>query len=255
MSQQLHYRLSTEQVQAVLENYQAEEISIETACHLLVVKRARFFRILAKYKKDPSAFTVSHGGGNRKISKDTEEKILEELKKEKELIDNKDMPIRTYNYSAVRDTLQDQNIAVSVPTIINRAKQYGFSLPRRERMAHDREVLTTLVGELVQHDSSIHLWSPFMNRKLYLITTIDDYSRLLLYAELWEHEHVWAHICALKSVFLQYGCPMKYSADQHAIFRYVKDRDKLRPFLTYTKFTDDVDTQWRAVLSNCLNSF
>lgn len=252
MGQQLHQRLSTEQVRVVLENYQAKEISIENACQLLSVKRARFFRILAAYKKDPSAFTVVHrGGGNRKISTDTEAKILEELKKEKELIDDKDMPVRTYNYSAVRDSLQAQNVTVSVPTIIRRAKEHGFSLPKRERIAHDREVLTTLAGELVQHDSSHHLWSPFADRKWYLITTIDDYSRLLLYADLWERESTWAHLCALKSVFLRYGCPMKYYADQHAIFRYVKERDKFRPCTTYTKFTDDVDTQWRQVLKGC----
>jgi len=35
-----------------------------------------------------------------------------------------------------------------------------------------------------------------------------------LYAELVEEENVWAHIMALKSVFLQYGCPFKYYPDQ-----------------------------------------
>lgn len=112
-------------------------------------------------------------------------------------------------------------------------------------------MLTNLIGELLQHDSSHHLWSPYMKEKLYLITTIDDYSRLLLYAELIEEENVWAHIMALKSVFLQYGCPFKYYPDQHAIFRYVKDRGKNRPHNNFQIFTDDIDPQWKQVLKEC----
>ena len=130
-------------------------------------------------------------------------------------------------------------------------KILGDPNEKKIKKIHDREVITNLVGELAQHDSSHHLWSPYMKRKLYLITTIDDYSRLLLYAQLVEAENTWVHIEALKSVFLQYGCPLRYYADQHSIFRYVKDRDKHRPFNVYTKFTDDVNPQWRQVLKAC----
>jgi len=38
-----------------------------------------------------------------------------------------------------------------------------------------------------------------------LITSIDDYSRYLLYAVLLEKETSWAHIIALQSVFLHFG--------------------------------------------------
>ena len=50
---------------------------------------------------------------------------------------------------------------------------------------------------------------------------------------------------------MTYGCPLKYYPDQHSIFRYVKDRDKNRPWNTYAKFTDDVDPQWKKVLIDC----
>jgi hypothetical protein len=188
----------------------------------------------------------------RGISSEAEKAILIELRSEKKLIDNRDMPIKHYNYSAVKELLEEKHdIAVSLPTIISRAKKSGFYRGKKTKKAHDREVLTNLIGELAQHDSSHHQWSPYMDKKLYLITTIDDYSRLILYAELVERENVWAHICALKSVFLRYGCPLKYYADQHAIFRFVKDRDKHRPWNTYSKFTDDVDPQWKQILNEC----
>lgn len=250
-NQQIHKRLVKEQVVAILENYLAKEISAKEAMVKLELKRSQFFNLASKYRDGLANFTIKHKGnaGNRKIPEDMSSLILAELKKEKKLIDNKDIPIKFYNYSAVKDALGD--ISVSLPTIINLAKVNGYYLEKPKRKIHDREVLTNLIGELLQHDSSHHLWSPYMKEKLYLITTIDDYSRLLLYAELVEEENVWAHIMALKSVFLQYGCPFKYYPDQHAIFRYVKDRDKNRPWNNYTKFTDDIDPRWKQVLQNC----
>jgi len=45
---------------------------------------------------------------------------------------------------------------------------------------------------LIQHDSSYHLFSPADGEKWYLITSIDDYSRFLLYAKLVQRETSWA---------------------------------------------------------------
>ena len=44
---------------------------------------------------------------------------------------------------------------------------------------------------------------------------------------------------------------MKYYADQHRIFRFVKNRDKQSPWRNYSKFTDDVNPQWKQVLLDC----
>lgn len=252
--QQVHKRLTKEQVVTIFENYLAGEIRRRDACENLGIKKSRFFKLLSAYREPICDFDIKHKGnpGNRKISNQAEKAIMEELKSEKKLIDNKDIAIRTYNYSAVKELLEEKHkVKVALSTIINRAKNQGYYLGKPAKKIHDREVLTNLAGEMLQHDSSHHLWSPYMDKKLYLITTIDDYSRLLLYAELVEGENVWAHISALKSVFLQYGCPLKYYADQHSIFRYVKDRDKHRPWNIYTKFTDDVITQWKQVLIEC----
>lgn len=253
-NQQVHKRLSKEQVVAIFENYFAKEIRAKEAMENLGLKKSQFFNLAAQYQDNSDDFDIKHkgNGGNRKISDETEDAIIEELKSEKKLIDNRDIAIRTYNYSAVKELLAEKHkVKVALSTIITRAKDKGYYLGKPPKKIHDREVLTNLAGEMLQHDSSHHLWSPYMDKKLYLITTIDDYSRMILYAELVEEENVWAHISALKSVFLQYGRPLKYYSDQHAIFRYVKDRDKHRPWNVYTKFTDDVVTQWKQVLLEC----
>jgi hypothetical protein len=252
-NKQLHKRLVKEQVMTILENYLAKEITAKEARESLGLKRSRFFLLVAKYKDSSTDFDLEYKRtiSTHKISADAEEKILTELEAEKKLIDDKSLPINSYNYSAIRDDLAKQKIIVSLPTIINRAKDNNFYQKKIIKKIHDREVLTNHVGELIQHDSSIHRWSPFMDNKLYLITAIDDYSRLILYAAFVDKENVWAHIYALKTIFLQYGCPLKYYSDQHAIFRYVKDRDKNRPHNVYNKFTDDVSPQWKQVLEEC----
>lgn len=255
MTQQLHKRLSEEQVKAILESYLAGEISVVNVLSNLGIKRARLFRLLKTYRDNPDKFTIippKKENTHLKISDEAEESIIKELKKEKQLIDNKNMPVKFYNYSAVRDDLLKwRNIKVSVPTIIARAKNSGFYLPKREKKLHDHEVITNFVGELVQHDSSLHQWSPFVKDKWYLITSLDDYSRGLLFADLFEKESSWAHISSIESVVLKYGCPLKYYSDQHSIFRYVRERDKFTPWHTARKFTDEVDPQFKQVLKDC----
>ena len=56
--------------------------------------------------------------------------------------------------------------------------------------------------------------SPYAD-KWYLITSLDDYSRYILYAKLAEKETSWAHIAALESVTLKYGLAATYYVDSH----------------------------------------
>lgn len=253
--QQLHKRLTEEQAKAILENYVSGEITAQNARDNLGLKRSQFFDLVKAYRDTPDSFTIKPSkkdNSHLKISEEAERLIIKELKKEKQLIDNKNIPVRFYNYSAVRDDLlKEHGVKISVPTIISRAKDNGFYLPKREHKVHDREVITNFAGELVQHDSSLHQWSPFSEDKWHLITSLDDYSRGLLFADLFEQESSWVHITSIESVVLKYGCPLKYYPDQHSIFRYVRERDKFTPWYTAHKFTDEVDPQFKQVLKDC----
>lgn len=100
----------------------------------------------------------------------------------------------------------------------------------------------------MQHDTSIHLWSPIADAKWYLITTLDDYSRKILYGDLWEKESSWAHISALKSVVTAYGCALKYYVDNHSIFRFIERRDTVRQKANQTE--EGATVQWKAVLND-----
>jgi hypothetical protein len=83
------------------------------------------------------------------------------------------------------------------------------------------------VGELIQHDSSHHRWSPLAKDKWYLITSINDYSWFMLYTKLVKSETSWTHIQALEEVALKYGLAYSYYVDCHSTFRFIQGRDSL----------------------------
>ena len=209
MSKQLHKNFVDEQVKLILKSYVDKEIKIIHILSILRIKRSRFFELLNRYKKGPDNFSIQYNRKtiNRKIDKAIETNIIKELNTEKNLIKEKETPIRCYNYSYIKDILENEyNQKVSLTTIINRAKTNGFYLTKTKRKVHDREVITNYPGELIQHDSSHHQFSKYAN-KWYLITSLDDYSRLILYAVLVERETTWVNIIALKVVILGYGIP------------------------------------------------
>lgn len=147
------------------------------------------------------------------------------------------------------DRADKHQVKVSRATIIRRAKEQSCYIETKPKKVHDREVITNYAGELIQHDASIHNWSPYADTKWYAITSIDDYSRLAVFADLFETENRWNNILAVESAVLTYGVAQKYYADQHSIFRFVKKRDS--QWQKNVLETDGIDTQWRMVLKDC----
>jgi hypothetical protein len=249
---QLHKRFTLDQVKELLDRYSKNEIERKYIQKILWIKRRRFFALLKQYKENPQHFTVRYQRTRapRTISPMIEKTILKELSIEKKIIQNKEVPLTSNNYSYIKDCLKTTyHQKVSLPTMIDRAKKYDFYLKKPKRTVHDREVLTRYVGELIQHDSSYHLWAPEAQEKWYLITSLDDYSRLILYAALVKKETTWAHILALQSVILQYGLPYCYYVDSHSIFRFFRGRDSL--WYQHHLLTDETTPQWKQVLENC----
>lgn len=255
MPSQLHTRLSDDQIKAILNKYANKDIMAKEARQYLEVSRSRFYQLVGEYQDDPQNFSVRYTRTRptRRLDPAIEANILQELKTEKEkIIDNPQVATKHYNYSYIKSILHsDYRQSASLPTIIARAKEHGYWKEKPPKPIHDREVITNFVGELIQHDSSHHLWAPDGKVKWYLITSLDDYSRALLYADFWLRETTWFHILAVESLCLKHGVPFAYYADQHRIFRYVKERDKNNPWYAYRKFTDDVDPQWKLVLKDC----
>ena len=244
---QLHKRLTDEQIRAFFQSYCQGTLSRKEIQDVVEISKTRFFALLKIYREDPQNFTVAYKRETpAKLSAQAEAKIENALLTEKKIVEDPDLPISGYNYSAIRDRLKKEGVQVSVPTIINRAKQLDCHKPRRKTKSHDREVLTESIGALIQHDASKHLWAPLAKQKWFLITSIDDYSRMLLFADFFPAETSWAHIQAAQSLIQTYGIPFKYYVDSLRVFRFVQGRDSV--WRNHVLQTDDVETQWQKVM-------
>ena len=251
--EQLHKKFTDEQVKDLMQRYTNKELKREHIQQMLRIGKTRFFALVKDYRDNPQEFSIQYDrqAKTRGIDPAIEKNILKELKSTKALIDEKSMPVWSYNYNFIKKNLEaNKKQKVSLQTIINKAKQYGFYIERsKEHKAHDREVITNNIGELTQHDSSFHRFSPWVEDKWCLITSIDDHSRFMFYAILVEHESAWAHIQDLQTVFLKYGMPLNLYVDSHSIFRFVQGRDSI--WRDHRKVTDEVDTKWLQVLKDC----
>jgi hypothetical protein len=165
---------------------------------------------------------------------------------EKGLIKDPSLPISGYNYSAIRDRLAKRDINIALSTIISRAKGLGCYQPHPRKKAHDREVVTTAIGALIQHDASHHRWSPYAGERWVLVTSLDDFSRKILYADFFEQETTWAHINAAEALMVKYGIPLRYYVDSLRVFRFVQRRDSF--WRKHVLETDEADPQWRQVM-------
>ena len=250
---QLHKRFTDSQVRELIGRFLRKEIDRKHIQEVLSIGKTRFFSLIKAYRQNPDEFSIQYtrSSKTKKISQDIEDNIIKELQIEKKLIENKDIPLRQYNYSYLKDLLETKyHQKVSLPTIIDRAKKHNFYVNKRSKKSlHDREVLTNYIGEIIQHDSSYHLWSPPAREKWYLITSLDDFSRFILYATLLKKETSWAHILALQTVVLKYGAPFLYYVDSHSIFRFVQGRDSL--WRKHYTLTDEADPQWKQVMGDC----
>jgi len=247
---QIHKRATAEQVKILLKGYCHGLLDRPAIEQTLGISKSTFFVLLREYRCNPDGFSLTYQRATpTRLPASTEEKIVKELMLDKSLIDDSSLPITTYNYSAIRDRLAKHDIKVALSTIIDRARNLGCYQPHPKKRAHDREVVTTAVGALIQHDASHHKWSPYAGERWVLITSIDDFSRKLLYADFLEQETTWAHIKAAESVMLAYGIPLRYYVDSLRVFRFVQQRDSV--WRKHVLQTDEADPQWRQVM-NCL---
>lgn len=252
----IYKRNSIEEINSILDLYIKKIITKDEVLRTLECKERMFYYLLSRHKRNELADYGSYhlssnktGGG--KVPDYVEKAIREELDREKKIIENKDIPTSTYNYSHIQnEVVRRLKVNVSYESVRRKAHKWGYVVRKytKDKNKHTRQVLTDSIGVLLQHDSSHHLFSPLAKEKWYLITTIDDYSRMLLYAKLVPVETTWEHILAVKDVVKKYGIPNHYYVDNHSIFRYVKFRESF--WKTKRGEHSEAITQWKTVLQD-----
>jgi hypothetical protein len=130
MGKHLRKLFSADQVKEVFRRYLARQIGVDQASAMLKIRRRQFFKLLKLYRDRPESFSLQYTRKTppRRIDAKVEAKITQELKKETEIIRDKRNPVRFYNYSYVKEILENKHkVRVSLPTIIDRAKKMGIT--------------------------------------------------------------------------------------------------------------------------------
>jgi len=130
MGKHLRKLFSVDQVKEVFRRYLARQIGIDQASAILKIGRRQFFNLLKLYRDKPESFSLQYTRKTppRRIDAKAEAKITQELKKETAIIRDKRNPVRFYNYSYVKEILENKHkVRVSLPTIIRRAKKMGIT--------------------------------------------------------------------------------------------------------------------------------
>lgn len=133
---QIHKKFTDDQIKNLLERYLKNEIERKYIQEILDIKKRRFFLLLKEYRNDPESFSIEYvrNGKTRSIDPGIETNIIKELTLDRNAIQNKDIPLKSYNYSYVKDRLKTKyKQKISLPTIIDRAKKMISFCQKRER--------------------------------------------------------------------------------------------------------------------------
>jgi len=104
---QVHKRFSVEQVKVLLQGYLQGNLSRAEVESMLEISKTRFFALLKAYRQDPQAFSIAYQRATKgRLSDKAEAEIKHELLRDKALIEDKELPIHDYNYSALADRLK-----------------------------------------------------------------------------------------------------------------------------------------------------
>ncbi|MHB1600176.1 MAG: hypothetical protein ACYCUT_01155 [bacterium] len=138
MKEQIHKRLTDDKVKSVLEMYLNGAVSREKTQELLGIKKTLFFDWFKRFKNDPDSFSVGYerNAPTNRIDRKAEDAVINELEKEHSYIANRDIPIRYYNYSYIKNLLEEEyGIVISVPTVIKIAKKKAIIFRSSKRSA------------------------------------------------------------------------------------------------------------------------
>ena len=127
MGKHVRKLFSVEQVKEVFQRYLARQIGVEQGSAILKIRRRPVFQIVKSIPGEAREFFfgVLPQDTPRTIDAKAEKKITQELKKEAAIIQDKRNPVQFYNYSYVKEILENKYEVL--PIIIDRAKKIGIT--------------------------------------------------------------------------------------------------------------------------------
>ena len=141
---QIHRRFTDDQVKELIEKYLRKEVTRKYLQYILGVNKTRFITLVKAYRDNPFQFSIQYTRKTktRAIPEAVELNILKELAIEKKLIGDKNGPIRSYNYSYIKDRLKKAyRQEVSLPTMLLDTTFPQHPEPKDDEINHVESVL------------------------------------------------------------------------------------------------------------------
>jgi hypothetical protein len=97
-------RFTDEQVKVLFQGYCQGQLARIDLQEVLGIGKSRFFALLKAYRQNPERFTIAdRRSAPARLSPDVEDAIKTALLREKAIVEDPDLPISSYNYTAIQD--------------------------------------------------------------------------------------------------------------------------------------------------------
>lgn len=219
---QIIHRLPRDFILRILEDFNAGRLDRSSACLNLGVSKTRLYELRTQWLHCPKAFYPGVSGGNqREIWPSDVSALLNEF-----------LPLQIPpNYQLVSDELLRlcgfRRARSSVEAYVKTHLPHLIPTPSQKPRTY-RRFRRAKIGELWQHDSSIHQWWPAPAKQL-LLLTVDDHSGLNLSGRFVPSDTTWAHFCHFRSAFQCHGIPRAVYTDGLSLFGPSSTSDRSDP--------------------------
>ncbi len=198
-------------IRRVLKDFNDGVLDTETATLSLGISRAQLYRYRTDYLKNKQAYSPQSSGGNR--HGDWPDHILRFLKEflllgtppNFQLIS--DELLRLHDFKRARS---------SVETYAKTHLREFVPLPERKPRGY-RRFRRAYIGEIWQHDSSIHQWWSAAHKQV-LLLTCDDCSGLIPGGSFVTADTTWNHFMHFRRAFILWGIPETIYTDGLSLF-------------------------------------
>jgi hypothetical protein len=201
----------------VLRRFRAETLSAADACAELGLGRTRFYELSSSYLAACAQRSAQHwspalSGGNH--CRPLPPPVSATLRK---LLTA--TPPCSYSLAA-SEALRRHEFAIDRATVRRWALREGCAplAPRKKSPRPIRRWQVQHLGQLWQYDASPHRWFHGQDRQPSLLEIIDDHSRVIPGARLYECENLPAHLDFLPAAFRAHGLPLALYVDYHSFF-------------------------------------
>jgi hypothetical protein len=219
---QLAHRLPPEFVHLILDQFNEGELDAESAAGHLGVGRSRLYELRTDWLRDRGAHRPKASGGDRRgLWPERVHRFLEEF-----------LPIQSPpNYQLVADEMEDRfgfkRARSTVAAYVKRHFGHLIPAPVRKPQAR-RRFRRARIGELWQHDSSIHQWWPGPKKQT-LLLTVDDCSGLAVAGSFVESDTTWNHFGHFRQAIETRGLPQIIYTDGLSLFGHSSVHDRGDP--------------------------